>query len=65
MRYPKKLWRMWNYDFETIKYMMEKIGFSDVTKKKAFESSISEMRKLETDDEGRLLETACREAINA
>lgn len=53
----------WNYDFESIKHILEKIGFSQVTKNKAFESLIPGIDKIEPKGEGRLLETCYVEAI--
>jgi len=53
----------WNYDFESIKHILEKIGFSQVTKKKVFESLIPNINDIELKGEGRLIETCYVEAI--
>lgn len=53
----------WNYDFESMKHILEKIGFSQVTKKKAFESLIPDIKKIEPGGEGRLLESLYVEAV--
>jgi predicted SAM-dependent methyltransferase len=52
----------WNYDFEGMKDILEKAGFSDVTRKQPFDSLIPGIGDLEPKDEGRLLETVYVEA---
>lgn len=47
----------WNYDFESMKDIMKRTGFSNIAKKQAFNSLIPEIRKIEPTEEGRLLET--------
>jgi len=53
----------WNYDFESMKHVLEKVGFSQTTKKKAFESSIPDIKEIEPYREIRIFETAYVEAI--
>lgn len=52
----------WCYDFDSIKDILERAGFSDVTRKKAFQSLIPDIDKLEPNTERRLLETIFVEA---
>jgi predicted SAM-dependent methyltransferase len=52
----------WCYDFDSIKDLLERTGFSNVTRKKAFESSLPDIEKLEPETEQRLLETIYVEA---
>jgi len=53
----------WNYDFESIKHVLEKAGFSQVTKKKASESLIPDIAKIESKNGGRFSENFYVEAI--
>lgn len=53
----------WGYDFESIKNILERAGFSQVKKKKAFNSLIPQIKLLESNSEGRLLETAYVEGV--
>lgn len=50
------------YDFESLKDILGKAGFSNITKKTAFESAIPNIKELEPSDEGRLLESLYAEA---
>ncbi|HWQ95761.1 MAG TPA: hypothetical protein VN368_00160, partial [Candidatus Methylomirabilis sp.] len=52
----------WYYDFESIKDILERAGFSNITVKQLYESSMPDIIKLEPDSEGRLLETIYVEA---
>jgi predicted SAM-dependent methyltransferase len=52
----------WNYDFEGMRGILEKAGFSEVVRKRPFESLIPAIESLEPRDEGRLLETVYIEA---
>lgn len=47
----------WNYDFESLKLMMEAVGFIDVIKKSQFDSVIPDITKLEPEEEGRRMES--------
>ena len=47
----------WNYDFESLKDIMEKAGFSKITKKAPLDSLMPEINELEPVNEGRVLET--------
>ena len=53
---------MWNYDFESLKNIMNDAGFSKITKRSQFDSLIPEIGKLEPMSEGRILETFYIEA---
>jgi predicted SAM-dependent methyltransferase len=52
----------WGYDFDSIKDLLERTGFSRVIRKKAFESVLPDIEKLEPKTEQRLLETIYVEA---
>jgi predicted SAM-dependent methyltransferase len=52
----------WNYDFESLKHVLEDAGFKNVTRKKVFESSIPEIKQIEPCTKLRLLETLYVEA---
>jgi len=51
------------YDSESLKSIMEKAGFSQISEKKQFESAIPEIREIEPSSEGRSLETLYVEAF--
>lgn len=53
----------WNWDFESMKHILSEIGFSNIEKKEAFDSDISNIKEIEPRGEGRLLETIYVEAI--
>jgi len=52
----------WCYDFDSIKDILERAGYSEVVRKKAFDSSLPDIEKLEPDNQQRLLETIYVEA---
>jgi len=52
----------WNYDFESMKHILEKAGFSQIEKKRAFESCIQDIYDIEPGWMGRLMETCYVEA---
>jgi len=47
----------WGYDFESIKDILERAGFTKVVKKEVFDSKIPDIKKLEPTGGTRLLET--------
>jgi len=53
----------WNWDFESMKHILGKIGFRNIEKKEAFDSKILNIKEIEPSEKGRLLETAYVEAI--
>lgn len=53
----------WNYDFESLKDMMERTGFSKIIKKAQFDSLIPQIKELEPASEGRRLETVYVEGL--
>lgn len=53
----------WGYDFESMRHLLEKAGFSQVAKKKAFTSLIPMIKAIEPKGEGRLLGTTYVEAV--
>ena len=53
----------WNYDFESINHVLSEIGFSQIEKKKHWDSQISEIREIEPGDPSRTMETCYVEAI--
>lgn len=53
----------WNYDFESIKHVLSKCGFTQIYRRNPFESLIPDIRMLEPDNPGRLMETAYVEAV--
>tara|TARA_Y100000034_G_scaffold110233_1_gene142206 strand:- start:105 stop:779 length:675 start_codon:yes stop_codon:yes gene_type:complete len=53
----------WTYDFESISYLLKKAGFSQIKRKKAFDSLIPKIKLIEPNRPGRLLETCYVEAI--
>ena len=53
----------WNYDFESMKHILEKIGFSQVAKKRVFESFIPDIKEIEPNEESRILESLYVEAV--
>jgi predicted SAM-dependent methyltransferase len=52
----------WCYDFDSVKDILERTGFSEVTRKKAFQSLIPDIDKLEPNIEQRLFESIFVEA---
>jgi len=52
----------WCYDFDSIKDILERAGFSNIARKKVFESSLPDIKKLESDAPDRILETIYVEA---
>ncbi len=52
----------WNYDFESMKDILERAGFKNIRRKNPLESAISDIKKLEPMSELRLLETIYVEA---
>ena len=52
----------WCYDYESMKHILSAAGFSGISRKKAFSSSIPDIRKIEPDREGRLMESCYVEA---
>jgi predicted SAM-dependent methyltransferase len=53
----------WAYDFESMRHILEKAGFTQIGRKKVFESLIPEIKDIEPGPEGRLLETGYVEAV--
>lgn len=53
----------WGYDFESLKDILERVGFLNVVRKEVFDSSIPDIKRLEPSSESRLLETVYVEAV--
>jgi predicted SAM-dependent methyltransferase len=53
----------WLYDFQSIEDILERAGFSNIDRKKPFESLIPDIEKLEPNSEARLMETLYAEAV--
>ena len=52
----------WGYDFESMRDVLKRCGFTDITSKRAFESELPDIERLEPKHPGRLLESAYVEA---
>ncbi|MDP3920792.1 MAG: hypothetical protein Q8R76_08315 [Candidatus Omnitrophota bacterium] len=52
----------WNYDFDSMRNILEKIGFSHITRKGVWESELPDIDRLEPKEAGRIMETAYVEA---
>jgi predicted SAM-dependent methyltransferase len=55
----------WLYDFGSLEDILRRSGFSHIGRKRAFDSAIPDIEKLEASSEGRLLETLYAEAMKA
>lgn len=53
----------WSYDFESMKHVLKIAGFSQVFKKKVFDSLIPDIKEIEPNSASRLLETVYVEAV--
>jgi predicted SAM-dependent methyltransferase len=52
----------WNYDFDSMRHLLQVVGFQKISKKSYHDSMIPEIRTIEPYDEGRKLETLYVEA---
>jgi hypothetical protein len=53
----------WCYDFESIKDLMEKAGFVNVSRKGSTESAMPAIKNIESGDEGRIMESFYVEGV--